>query len=205
MKVVTNDLGKRYGHQWVFKGFNCTFEPNTSYAIIGQNGAGKSTLLQTISGIQAPSKGTVTYFEDGAEVNPDTIYKKMALCAPYLELIEELTLLELIKFHFGLKRIRPTVDVADLPDIFQLPHAKNKQIRFYSSGMKQRVRLGLALYSAADLFFIDEPTVNLDKAGMRWYLQEIEQLHGKKLILVSSNDPAEYPFCNEIIDISAFK
>lgn len=136
-------------------------------------------------------------------------YRHMVLAAPYLELIEELTLTELLQFHRRFKPFRHAADVPELIDRMQLSHARNKEIKFYSSGMKQRVKLGLAFFSDARLVLLDEPTANLDRQGVAWYSQQVSLLPPDVLLLIGSNVPSEYDFlhngCPNVIEVTQWK
>ena len=81
----------------------------------------------------------------------------------------------------------------------------NKQIRYYSSGMKQRVKLAQCIFSDTPIVLLDEPCTNLDDAGVRLYKQLIEEYCKKRMVIVSSNDHHEYDFCNNRINITDWK
>ena len=86
-----------------------------------------------------------------------------------------------------------------------LEKAVNKQIRYYSSGMKQRVKLAQCIFSDTAIVLLDEPCTNLDAAGMELYNQLINDYCKKRMVIVSSNDHHEYEFCTEKINIMNWK
>ncbi len=86
-----------------------------------------------------------------------------------------------------------------------LQNATNKQIRYYSSGMKQRLKLAQAFFSNTPILLLDEPTTNLDADGIALYHQLIKNYTADKLVIVSSNDKQEYEFCEEVIGIGEYK
>ena len=86
-----------------------------------------------------------------------------------------------------------------------LQSAADKQIRYYSSGMRQRVRLAQAIFSDTPLVLLDEPCTNLDVDGIVLYRQLIEDHCKGRLVIVSSNDRQEYEFCDETINIMEYK
>ena len=116
-----------------------------------------------------------------------------------------MTLLELIKFHFSFKNKLGFHTAEDLITSIGLNKATNKEIRYFSSGMKQRVKLALALYSDVDCILLDEPTTNLDEQGTQWYLNLMDTMLGNRTIFVSSNQAHEYSFCNKQILIADYK
>jgi ABC-type multidrug transport system ATPase subunit len=207
MRLDAQNLGRRYGRQWIFRRLSYAFEPGSATAILGPNGAGKSTLLSILAGQLLPSEGTVSYewALSGKTLPVAEVPRQLAYCAPYLELPEDFTLLELLAFHTRLKPLRPGVSIADLVEIMYLHKARHQAVRTFSSGMKQRLKLGLALYAAAPLLLLDEPTTNLDAQGAAWYLEHVARVRESRLVVVSSNVPAEYGFCDGQVRITDFQ
>jgi ABC-type multidrug transport system ATPase subunit len=113
--------------------------------------------------------------------------------------------MELIQFHFSFKDQLGFTSAEEIINSMGLQKAKNKEIRYFSSGMKQRVKLALALYSKVDCILLDEPTTNLDEQGIAWYLNLIDTMLGNRTIFVSSNQAHEYAFCNKQILIADYK
>jgi ABC-type multidrug transport system ATPase subunit len=199
--ISLHNAGKRFNKDWIFKDLNCRFEMGQHYALIGNNGSGKSTLLQVIAGYMGLTKGSI----DWGDSDTHTIYQQISLAAPYLELIEEFTTIEQIKFHEKFKPLRKDVSHAQLIEMVGLKAAKDKQIRYFSSGMKQRLKLALAIFSDTPILLLDEPCSNLDQEGYALYKKLIAQYAMQKLIIVGSNDIQEYEFCNEHINLMDYK
>lgn len=202
MQITLQNISKKYKSQWIFRNVNYTFEKGKKYAILGENGSGKSTLLKIVSGQTTPNKGTITYFSE-TEIEIENIHQKLSYCAPYIDLIEELTFTELIDFVRKFKPFTKTFDAHKLQKQFNF--SENKWIKDYSSGMKQRVKLILALYLDVDLILLDEPTNNLDEEGVKWYLKTINEIDKNKTIIIASNIKREYEFCDEVIKLSDYK
>ena len=196
--------GKRFNREWIFRNADLEFTAGTSYAITGPNGSGKSTLLQAIGGILQLSEG-ILRFTDEKDNFLESPYGQLSFCAPYLEVIEELTLLEFLQFHQHFKTLIAQLSVADVIRIIGLEAAAGKQIRYYSSGMKQRVKLAQAILSDTAVLLLDEPCTNLDAAGIQLYHSLIETYCQNRVVLVCSNDEVEYRFCTERISILDFK
>ena len=201
MKISLQNLGKRFNREWIFRHFNSEFISQNSYAITGPNGSGKSTLLQVIGGASTLNEGTVVY----ENIKPEDIYKHISIAAPYLELVEEMTLTEFLHFHSALKEWLPTVTVKEIISVIELEKAADKQIRYFSSGMKQRVKLAQAIFSNVSVVLLDEPTTNLDEEGIRLYKNLVNNYCKERLLIVSSNDKQEYDFCTEMIDMKELK
>ncbi|MBT2558328.1 ABC transporter ATP-binding protein [Hymenobacter sp. ISL-91] len=204
MQITATGLSKRFAREWIFRGLSHTFATGSATAILGPNGAGKSTLLNTLSGQLLPTHGTLEYQENDRKLAVEDVPQRLAYAAPYLELIEELTLTELIRFHTRFKPLRPGMSAEELVSLMYLEKSRHKLIRDFSSGMKQRLKLALALYADAPLLLLDEPTTNLDRAGVAWYREHVAATLPGRTVLVSSNVPEEYDFCNEQLLITDF-
>jgi ABC-type multidrug transport system ATPase subunit len=200
-EISLTDAGKRFNKDWIFKGLDFQFEHGNHYALIGNNGSGKSTLLQIIAGYTTLSKGTITW----GPFDTHTIFQQLSIAAPYLELIEEFTTLEQFQFHAKFKQINTQLTYAQIIELIGLKNATNKQIRYFSSGMKQRLKLALAIFSETPILLLDEPCSNLDKEGYELYHHLISNYALAKLIIVGSNDPQEYTFCNKQINLMDYK
>jgi ABC-type multidrug transport system ATPase subunit len=205
MKIRLSNAGKRFNREWIFRKADLEFVSGVSYAVTGPNGSGKSTLLQTIGGMLLPSEGKVDFLVDDAVVPTEHDYQFISFCAPYLEVIEEMTLVELLEFHQHFKPLIKGFSIKEVIAEIDLEGAAHKQIRNYSSGMKQRVRLGQAFFSDTPAVLLDEPCSNLDQKGIELYHRLIATYCPDRLVIVCSNDEVEYSFCTERIEISHYK
>jgi ABC-type multidrug transport system ATPase subunit len=203
VKIEASNIGKRFNRDWIFKNISISIESCSTLAITGANGSGKSTLLHVLSSLTVPTIGTVSFFADSNKMDESELYKHISYVSPYQEIIEEMTLTELLLFHQSFKQISIKESTA-FASYCGINKGQNKEIRYFSSGMKQRVKLGLALLSDTPLLFLDEPTSNLDEQGNNWYLSEVTKLLGKKTIVVASNIPEEYGFTTNVLRISDF-
>lgn len=206
MQITLEKLGKRYNREWIFRNINCEFNSDKSYAILGSNGSGKSTLLQVIAGNQLPSEGKINYSNDQVNIAAEQIFHQLSFAAPYLELIEEYSLTELIQFQAHFKPFLSDLSATEIVQIIGLEKSKDKELKYYSSGMKQRVRLALALLSNTPIILLDEPTSNLDKKGIEWYSHLVHNYAKNRLLIVCSNHiNHEYEFCKEQLLMEDFK
>jgi ABC-type multidrug transport system ATPase subunit len=206
LQIQCHDIGKRFNREWIFR--NLTFELHSGEKMLisGGNGSGKSTLLRCIAGYSDISKGTFKYSFQDKELTSENLYAHLAYAAPYLEVFEEMTLDELLRFHTRFKKMLVKIDSSNMEQLFQLSNIKDKPIKNFSSGMKQRVKTGLAILSDTPLLLLDEPLSNMDKKGADWYRQMItEYTHGRTIIVCSNNQQEESFFCNKNIDIEDYK
>jgi len=218
MKITLIDAGKRFNRDWIFRHLRYEFLPRQHYAITGPNGSGKSTLLQVIAGAIAISEGTVRYAGEStstgkfsstggssADIPPDQAYRYLSLSAPYVDLVEEMTAHEFLNFHSSFKPFLPSIGISGILEAVGLVNTEQKQIRFFSSGMKQRLKLAQALFSDTSVILLDEPCTNFDAEGIALYQQLVRKYGENRLVIVSSNDPQEYDFCEKVIDIREYK
>ncbi|UAY52403.1 ABC transporter ATP-binding protein [Ferruginibacter albus] len=203
MQITLNNIGKRYNRDWIFRHIDYQFIGGKKYAITGANGSGKSTLLQVIGSAVSHNEGKLQFTINNASLPEENIYKHISIIAPYLELIEEMTAKEFLDFHIQFKPL--TQSSKEIIAIVGLEKATHKQIRYYSSGMKQRLKLAQAFFSNTHVLLIDEPTTNLDETGIALYHQLINDHTANKLVIISSNDKQEYSFCDEVLDVSRYK
>ena len=203
MQITLTNTGKRYNREWIFRHFNYQFLAGKRYAIIGPNGSGKSTLLQVIAGALTHNEGTIQMTRNDKLLPEENCFQHIAIAAPYLELIEEMTANEFLTFHHQFKPLAAGKE--EILNIISLEKAANKQIRYYSSGMKQRLKLAQAFFCTTPVLLLDEPTTNLDKDGIALYQRLITDYTENKLVIISSNDQLEYEFCEEVLSIGDYK
>jgi len=203
MELKTVDLSKKFSNNLLFSKISFHLHKNQSISILGPNGSGKSTLLKCILGFNVPSSGTSELILDKKPIEIENLGKYVSVAAPYLELIEELTFPELIEFQLKFKSFRNNLKIKDILEKTQLTKHKNKQIKSFSSGMKQRVKLGLAIFADSPFLFLDEPTSNLDAKGIDWYQKLINSNLENRIVVVCSNhNKNETFFCTHQIDLT---
>lgn len=207
MNILLKNAGKKFNRDWIFRNMNYEFSAGTHYAILGPNGSGKSTLLQLLSGFILPSEGGISYSNgNGNEIKGEDFFRYIGFSSPYLELLEEFNLEEMVQFHLGFKKFIGGITAPEFIGHIGMKNSAGKEIKYYSTGMKQRLRLALAVLSDVPVVFLDEPLTNLDQGGIDWYNGLIEKYSEGRLFLVcSNNQPAEFSFCKEKIDITAYK
>jgi ABC-2 type transport system ATP-binding protein len=235
LNISLQNTGKRFNREWIFRKFNYQFLQGKSYAITGPNGSGKSTLLQIIAGATMHSEGTISWQlaegnmqlavgntqlaidkmqttttnneqqtqNEKRETRNELAYQQISIAAPYLELIEEMTATEFLTFHSSFKTL--TKSFIEILSAVGLEKAADKQIRYYSSGMKQRLKLAQAFFSNTTVLLLDEPTTNLDEDGIAIYKKLWKENTTNRLVIVSSNDKVEYEECGEVISIGEYK
>ncbi len=200
------NIGKRFNRDWIFKDVNSQLNGGDRLAVLGSNGSGKSTIAKIMSGFIIPSEGSVQLTIDHKLIHTDQYYQHLSYSAPYLELPEEFTLIEMINFQRKLKSFVNDLSTNEIIHKLGMEKQMFKPIIQFSSGMKQRLKLLLALQSEAAITILDEPTVNLDQQGIAWYRQLITECNSDRIIIVCSNhQPDEFDFCSQQLLIEQYK
>ena len=206
MIITLQKAGKKYNREWIFRNVDLEITSGDRLVLLGPNGSGKSTFLQMMAGYVLPTEGEIHWKTSALEIAAEKVYQSIAIAAPYLELPEELELMELLTFHFRFKKVVGELSFEELLSISGLKKVAGKPIRNYSSGMKQRVRLLLAFCSNSDLLLLDEPCSNLDQEGVLWYQQLADRYIGNRTVVVCSNrQEQEYSFCQTEIELEQWK
>lgn len=206
MNLELTKIGKRYRFEWIFKEINYQFLMGTGYAILGNNGSGKSTFMQVLSGHLSPSRGKLIYSKKGEIISIDQAYKELSFAAPYIELIEEFTLQEVIDFHWKFKTMR--CSKKELIERLEYPKsARKKAVKYFSSGMQQRLKLALAICSDTSLLLLDEPTITLDRKAVAWYVDLLKEYAyaPDRLTIIASNVEEDFQGCTERLNILDYK
>ncbi len=205
LKIELQSVSKRFKREWILKNISHDFVQGQSYAVSGPNGSGKSTLLRMLSGYLTPSKGKILFSQHQKKIDLTEFYQHLSYAAPYIELIGEFTLLEMIRFHQKFKPFQSNLSPKALIDLLNMKSSGNKPVKNFSSGMKQRLKLALNICTNTPVLLLDEPTSNLDQQGVDWYLSLMEQFRKDRLVVVASNVEKDFGFCEHLINILNYK
>ncbi len=203
MEIRLDHIGRRFNKEWIFRNVDYRFVSGQKYAVLGPNGSGKSTLLSILLGNLTPSEGRLQYSDPDTPV--EKVYQYLSFAGPYLDLVEEFTLTETINFHFQFKNYAQGLDAKTLIDILGLEKAKDKALKHFSSGMKQRTKLALACCADTPILILDEPTSNLDEQGVAWYHELMDRFANNRITVIGSNQAHEYDFCEHRLSITDYK
>ena len=201
LHITLDRVSKRFGREWVLRELSQQYHSGTIYGVAGRNGSGKSTLLRLLAGQLSPSRGSVTFTRAGSTLPVAEVYRSVSWTGPYLEVVEELTVEELLHFHFGLKACIPELTVAKVLDRIELSPYRRRTLLDCSSGMRQRVLLATALYAATPLLLLDEPTVTLDRSAADWFAGELDRYATGRLVVIASNDDRDLALCDTVLSL----
>jgi ABC-type multidrug transport system ATPase subunit len=199
VEIQLSNVSKRYAFQWIIKDLNADFTDQHISAIAGNNGSGKSTLIKILSGFLSPSQGVLKYAIDNNKLPVSDIYKRISLVAPYTDLINEFTLEEMLHFHSKFKPFRQQINISDFQEIIQLKVAPDKQLFQYSSGMKQKIQLALAILSDTSILLLDEPTSFLDVNAKKWFSDLLQKNTQNRCVIIASNDSFDLDLCEHAL------
>ena len=206
MEITISNIGKKFQREWIFRGVTHQFESGVRCAVLGGNGSGKSTLLQIISGYLTPGEGEIHWMHNQKNIETDQVFRYVSLATPFLNLYDDFTLNENVSFFLQFKKFRNGITSKDFVSLIELEKQQDKQLAHFSSGMRQRVKLGLAILADTPLLLLDEPTSHLDAHAVKWFQQMLSDHVQNRSLFVASNSHAEEIFlCNSQIDVQRFK
>lgn len=197
-KLEAKSIGKKFFRSWILK--DISFELNTGDHLLikGANGSGKSTLLRIISGQLAPTEGEINLARNHENIHPVEWYQHLAWTGPYVDLHADLTLEEQVKLHFKFKKCTLT-SPNDVIGKLNLEKHRKKLLSSFSSGMLQRLKVGLAVFTDSPLLLLDEPGTNLDEDNHKFVLDLVKEDMNKRITVVVSNQPTDFAaFENEL-------
>ncbi len=205
MQIEFNDVSKRYAYEWIFRKLNYRIDASGRVGIIGPNGSGKSTLLKVLLATIDPSEGNVLYSVDGKNIPVNEVYEHVSFTAPYMGIPDNMTISELLSFHFKFKQLQEGLQLEDIPAIAYLDKNKHKLIRQFSSGMKQRFKLAMTFCTKSSILVLDEPTTNLDVEGKEWFHQMVETFLRERTLIIATNEKDDLRLVQDQLNIIDYK
>ena len=205
-RLVAENLGKRFGRRVLFRKLSFELEGGRTLAVTGANGSGKSTLLKIVAGVLRATKGRVTLHQNGQGLSEEEHPLHTGLVAPYLNVYDGFSARENLMFLAQARRLAEAAPrIETVLGQVDLVGRADDLVGTYSSGMKQRVKYAAALLAGPPLLLLDEPTANLDAAGLAMVERVIAlQQEAGQLLIIATNVAAEAAQCDEIIRIEDF-
>jgi ABC-type multidrug transport system ATPase subunit len=201
-KITASNIQKKYGRNTIIDAISFSYQSPAVIGITGANGKGKSTLLKMISGYLSASSGSIEYSFGGKIIEQESIYEYLSFVAPYLDLVDNMKVHEAIDFHLLHKPAMNELIATNILELTYLNEHQNKLIGSLSSGMKQRLKLGLALSSQIPFILLDEPTSNLDEKAKNWFHETFRNYAQDKLIFIATNAISEeMVLCQQFINL----
>jgi heme exporter protein A len=202
MLVTAEGISKKFNRRSVFREVSFTIEPGEVFGITGRNGSGKSTLLRIIGGLMTPSAGTLRYHVNGADCDPEKLYRQIGYVAPYLTLYEEFNAEENIALYARIRGIAfSRAEILGLLERVGLPTDRKDPIRSFSSGMKQRMKLIFGILHQPPLLLLDEPISNLDSSGVEVVYEIVREFRTRGSVIIATNDAADIAQCDRTLQV----
>lgn len=201
--ITAEKISKRFNNRVIFQNLSLELKPGEMVAVTGENGSGKSTLLKTLAGFIKQDRGTIIYKNKDTDVTKSAFTQSIGYVAPYLNLYEEFSPVEFLRIYCKMRNIKPSSEyLTELFRDFRLFQHKDRQIKDFSSGMKQRVKYIAAFVGLPTALFLDEPSANLDSAGFDAVKMHIEKSLNQNIgVIIASNDEREYEMAGKVISI----
>jgi len=203
--LKVSGLKRVFSRRTVFSGIDFEIGENDSMAVTGRNGSGKSTLLKILAGVLSPSRGSIDLSLDAKPVSNDLRYRYVGFVAPYLQLYDEFTAIENLEFFRRVRGLQKNLPVVPLLERFGIADRKDDPLRTFSSGMKQRVKYAFALLHQPPVLLLDEPTSNLDAAGIDVVYRIIEEQQQRGIVIVATNNAEETGRCARVLDLDSLR
>lgn len=201
ISLIIENIAKNFGKNRLFRDVSVSLSAGDSLAITGANGSGKSTLLEIAAGIRRPDRGSVSMMLGGTSVPAECFLLHGAFISPRTLPYDELTGIENIRFSLRSSVPAHTIDEM-LERVSLLPHA-NKRVRHYSTGMRQRLKIAMAILNDPAVLFLDEPGSNLDDQGKAILYSLVDETRNSRIILIATNEPAERALCGKEIHLGS--
>jgi|ERR1041384_523769 heme exporter protein A len=202
--LSVSGLSRVFNRRRIFSGLDLRLGSDDSLAVRGRNGSGKSTLLKILAGVLSPSGGTVALSVGSDDVPAGLRYRYTGFVAPYLQLYDEFTAMENLRFFRSVRGLAGDDRfLLDLLGRFGLQKRENDPLRTFSSGMKQRVKYAFALLHDPPVLLLDEPTSNLDASGINEVFRLIEERKPGRIVVIATNNREESTLCNRTLDLDS--
>jgi len=204
IQIHAEKISRDFGHRRVLKNISFSVRSGSCLAITGPNGSGKTTLMRILSHLIRPTGGTLSYMQDGREVEAQNIYPLIGFVGPYLELYQDLTAAENLQFFARMHGLNePSASINALMTRVGLKGRLDDPVKAYSSGMKQRLKYASALLHNPQVLFVDEPRSNLDKQGIEIVYEILAEYRKKGLLVIATNDAQDLQFADMKVDVNA--
>ena len=204
VELIIHGLRKRFHRHDVINMLNHSARSGEVIGVIGSNGSGKSTLMKMLAGLLEPDSGSVRLVVDGVEIDNARIPQLCGLVAPYLQIYDEFTPTELIQLHAELHGVsKSSEQISAICHTVQLAHVAATTVKRFSSGMRQRVAIALAISLGPALLLLDEPGVTLDADGRTMLASCIDAARRSgSIVFVATNDERERALCDRVLNLS---
>jgi len=199
ISITSDKIEKKFGKTLLFKNISFDLRKGDTFYITGPNGSGKSTMLQILAGVQKQTSGQIIYKHDEKVIERNFYKDFFGFTGPQVNPYDMLTASENLKFTMPENSGENLI--MEYLEKFDLYRHKTKHVKYYSSGMKQRLRLIHALINDPEILMLDEPCSNLDTRGRDILYKILEELKGRKIIILATNESEDINLCSKGINL----
>lgn len=189
MELVLKNVSKNYGENEILKKIDLKLTTGV-YGVLGANGAGKTTLFRIICGLMKPSSGEVLYNSQSIMKHPESYRNVLGFLPQDFRYYPDFSGLKFLLYIAGLKGLSNAngkKKCLELINLVGLSEVKNKKIKNYSGGMKQRLGIAQSLINEPEVLILDEPTVGLDPKERVRFRNLISSLSANKIVILSTH------------------
>lgn len=208
--IETFNLVRRFGDFTAVDHLNLRVERGRFFGFLGPNGAGKSTTIKMLTGLLAPTSGSIRVLGRDLESEPLEVKRRIGVVPEDLNLFERLTGAEMLTFTgrmYGLERAETSSRAAELLALMELNTEPKKLVVEYSHGMKKKLSLACALIHRPEILFLDEPFEGVDAIASRTLKNLLSKLTERGLTVFLTSHVLEIVerLCTDIAIISQGK
>ncbi len=200
--LEVSNAAKIFGRKALFEKISFVVKAGDSFAITGKNGSGKSTLVKILCGLLSPSKGNIVYSVNELPLKLEELYSQIGLVSPYLNMYDEFSGEENLQLFMKIRGMNVDGEaISVLLKEFNIFEHRKKEVRFYSSGMKQRLKYCSALLHRPVVLYLDEPTANLDEAGIAIVREVMKKQRENGVLIFATNENEDLQYADTVLNL----
>ncbi len=202
--IKTKGLTKKYKDKLAVNNLDLEIKKGELFSLLGVNGAGKTTTIKMLSGLILPTSGEIKINDMDIKKDVYKIKSILNVSPQETAVAPNLTVLENLEFMAGVYEISDREKkINELVKLFHLEEYLNKRCKKLSGGQMRKVSIAISLINDPEILFLDEPTLGLDVISRKELWKVINDLKGKKTIILTTHYMEEAEALSDRIGIMA--